>query len=120
EQMVSRHRMIRRGIPYGPALPDGVEEDDGVDRGLLFMAAMASLSRQFEFVQSQWLNDGNILNLGTDRDVITGDQDGTGKMTVQGSPPRFLWPLELLTITLGGEYLFMPGITALRWLCQGE
>jgi Dyp-type peroxidase family len=120
EQMVSRHRMIRRGIPYGPPLPDGMEDDDGVDRGLLFMAAMASLSRQFEFVQSQWLNDGNILNLGTDRDVITGDQDGTGKMTVQGSPPRFLWPLELLTVTLGGEYLFMPGITALRWLCQGD
>lgn len=119
EQMVSRHRLIRRGIPYGPPLPDGVEDDDGVDRGLLFMAAMASLTRQFEFVQSQWLNDGNILNLGTDRDVITGDQDGTGKMTVEGSPPQFLWPLELLTVTLGGEYLFMPGITALRWLCQG-
>jgi Dyp-type peroxidase family len=120
EQMVSRHRLIRRGVPYGPPLPEGVEKDDGVDRGLLFIAAMASISRQFEFVQSQWLNDGNIFNLGADQDVITGDQDGMSKMTVQGSPPSFLWPLSRLTVTRGGEYLFMPGITALTWLAQGR
>jgi Dyp-type peroxidase family len=120
EQMVSRHRLIRRGIAYGPPLPEGVRDDDGTDRGLLFIAAMASISRQFEFVQSQWLNDGNIFDLGTDRDVITGDQGVTSKMTVQGSPPRFLWPLPRLTVTRGGEYLFMPGITALEWLAQGR
>ena len=30
---VRLHRMIRRGTSYGPMLPDGVTEDDGVDRG---------------------------------------------------------------------------------------
>ena len=30
------HRMIRRGSGYGPALPEGVLEDDGADRGLMF------------------------------------------------------------------------------------
>ena len=30
---VRLHRMIRRGTSYGPMLPDGVLEDDGVDRG---------------------------------------------------------------------------------------
>ena len=30
---VRLHRMIRRGTSYGPMLPEGVLEDDGVDRG---------------------------------------------------------------------------------------
>ncbi len=34
--VVRIHRMIRRGTSYGPSLPEGVLEDDGVDRGLMF------------------------------------------------------------------------------------
>lgn len=49
-----RHRMIRRGMPYGPPLPEGVSEDDGSDRGLIFICFVASLARQFEVVQRQW------------------------------------------------------------------
>ena len=30
--LVRIHRMIRRGTAYGPLLPEGVLEDDGVDR----------------------------------------------------------------------------------------
>ena len=32
-----RHRIIRRGMPYGPPLPAEALEDDGVDRGLVFV-----------------------------------------------------------------------------------
>ncbi len=46
-----RHRMIRRGMPYGAPLPEGVHEDDGADRGLVFVCFQASISRQFEGVQ---------------------------------------------------------------------
>ncbi|MBV8529971.1 MAG: peroxidase, partial [Candidatus Eremiobacteraeota bacterium] len=49
------HRMIRRGSGYGPPLPDGVIEDDGADRGLMFAFVGANLGRQFEFVQSEWM-----------------------------------------------------------------
>jgi len=42
--------MIRRGTSYGPPLPDGLFEDDGVDRGLMFAFIGAHLGRQFEFV----------------------------------------------------------------------
>ena len=52
------HRMIRRGTAYGPTLPDGVMVEDGADRGLMFAFVGAHLGRQFEFVQSQWINDG--------------------------------------------------------------
>ena len=36
---VRLHRMIRRGTSYGPMLPEGVLEDDGQDRGIIFVFA---------------------------------------------------------------------------------
>jgi Dyp-type peroxidase family len=114
-----RHRMIRRGMPYGPALPRDVIEDDGEQRGLVFACFVGSISRQFEAVQVQWLNDGNIFHLGHDKDFMLGDPDGTGKMTVQGDPPFFLGPQRCFVTTRGGEYLFVPGITALAAIADG-
>ena len=114
-----RHRMIRRGMPYGKPLPEGVVADDGADRGLVFVSFQASISRQFEGVQVQWLNAGNIFGLGHDKDFILGDPEGTGKMTIQGSPPFFLTPQEVFVRTRGGEYLFVPGITGLAALADG-
>ena len=112
-----RHRMIRRGMPYGDPLPDGELEDDGADRGLLFVCFVASLSRQFEAVQIQWLNDGNVFHLGHDRDFLLGG-DAPGKMTVQGEPPYFVDPARPFVRTRGGEYLFVPGLRALAALAQ--
>jgi hypothetical protein len=40
-------------------------------------------------------------------------------MTIQGSKPYFLAPLQPLVTTRGGEYLFVPGITALGAIVQG-
>ena len=54
------------------------------------MSFQASISRQFEAVQIQWLNDGNIFGLGHDKDFLLGDPNGKGKMTIQGKPPFFL------------------------------
>jgi Dyp-type peroxidase family len=114
-----RHRMIRRGMPYGKLLEEQATADDGVDRGLVFVCFQASISRQFEGVQVQWLNAGNIFGLGHDADFLLGDPLGTGKMTIQGDPPFFLSPQELFVRTRGGEYLFVPGITALAALADG-
>jgi Dyp-type peroxidase family len=114
-----RHRIIRRGVPYGPPMAADVVEDDGVDRGLVFVCFNASISRQFESVQLQWLNDGNGFRLGHDSDFLLGSPLGTGKMTVQGDPPFMLGPQGPFVTTRGGEYLFMPGIAALRALAGG-
>jgi Dyp-type peroxidase family len=114
-----RHRMIRRGMPYGKALPDGAMTDDKVDRGLVFVCFQASIARQFEAVQRRWLNDGNIFGLGHDKDFLLGDPDGTGKMTIEGDPPFFLAPQEVFVKTRGGEYLFVPGMTALAAIADG-
>ena len=114
-----RHRIIRRGMPYGDPLPGGVLDDDGVDRGLVFVCFQASLDRQFETIQRQWCNDGNIFGIGADRDFLLGGPAGNGKMTIQGTPPYFLSGLLPFVQTRGGEYLFMPGLDALRALAAG-
>ena len=111
-----RHRIIRRGMPYGPPLEAGRTEDDHVDRGLIFVCFNASISRQFEGIQAQWLNDGNVFHLGHDSDFLMGDPHGTGKMTVEGDPPFFLGPQGPFVTTRGGAYLFVPGMGALRAL----
>jgi Dyp-type peroxidase family len=116
-KLVNRHRLIRRGIPYGPPLPRGAP-DDRADRGVIFMCLQASISRQFEFIQSQWLGAGNSLSLGDDQDVMLGAQDGTTprKMTIPGNPPFFLGPLSRVVTVKGGEYFFVPGINGLHFL----
>jgi Dyp-type peroxidase family len=116
-KLVNRHRLIRRGIPYGEPLPDGAH-DDGKDRGVIFMCLQASITRQFEFIQSQWLDRGNAFVLGEDQDVLVGSQDGPGphKMTVPGNPPFFVGPLERVVTVKGGEYFFVPGINGLEFI----
>ena len=77
---VRLHRMIRRGTSYGPMLPEGVLEDDGVDRGIIFVFAGAHLRRQFEFVKTQWLNDGIFIGAPAEKDPLVGPNDGSGTL----------------------------------------
>jgi Dyp-type peroxidase family len=113
------HRMIRRGTSYGPPLPDGVLDDDGVDRGLMFTFIGASLSRQFEFVQSEWINDGAFIGAGSARDPIAGSNDGHGVFDVPHRPIRKrLSGLQRFVVTRGGDYFFMPGLNGLQWLSE--
>lgn len=121
--MTTRHRIVRRGLPYGPPLPPGAP-DDGVDRGLIFVCFSVDLGRQFEFVQRQWLNDGDQLGLGPDPDPILGSATHlpTGmpaKMVVGGDPPFLVRLGAPLVVTRGGHYLFVPGMAALRALAAG-
>jgi len=114
---VNIHRMIRRGTNYGPILPEGVLEDDGADRGIVFVFMGASIGRQFEFAKSQWLNDGNAFGLDQEKDLLTGNNKGTGMYTIPKHPiRRRLHDISRFTITRGGEYCFVPGLGALRWL----
>ena len=107
------------GRPYGPPLPEGVLEDDGVDRGLVFTCFNASIARQFELIQRIWVEDGDAFGLADDKDFLIADGRGSNKMTIQGSPPFFLSPQPGFVTTRGGEYLFRPGLRALRALGAG-
>ena len=116
---VRLHRMIRRGTSYGPALPDGVLDDDGADRGIIFVFAGAHPGRQFEFVKTQWLNDGIFIGAPAEKDPLVGPNDGTGTLTIPRRPiRRRLQDLPPFVVTRGGEYCFAPGLRALRWLAE--
>ena len=113
------HRMIRRGTAYGPLLPEGVLDDDGADRGLMFAFVGAHIGRQFEFVQSEWINDGIFFGGGSDRDPIAGSNGDGGSFTLPRRPVRKrLKGIPNFVVTRGGEYCFMPGLNALRWLAD--
>jgi Dyp-type peroxidase family len=111
------HRMIRRGTAYGPPLPDGVLEDDGAERGLMFAFVGANLGRQFEFVQSEWMNDSAFFGGTSEQDPVCGAADGSGIFPIPRRPiRRVLAALPRFVVTRGGEYCFLPSLSALRWL----
>jgi Dyp-type peroxidase family len=113
------HRALRRGATYGPMLPEGELEDDGADRGIVFIFMGTDLTRQYEFIKSQWANDGNFTGLSTEKDPLVGAHDGTGTFTIPQRPiRRRLQQVPPFVITKGGEYLFLPGIRALNWLAE--
>lgn len=113
------HRMLRRGTSYGPLLPEGVLDDDGAERGLAFVFIGSRLDRQFEFVQHEWVNEGDFFGAGGDRDPIVGANEGTSGFTIPKSPiRRRVQGLPRFVVTRGGEYFFAPGLRALRWLSE--
>jgi Dyp-type peroxidase family len=127
--MSRRHRIIRRGMPYGPWLDFTPEErDDGIDRGLIFICFNADIERQFEVIQRQWCNDGNAFGLGHEQDYLlnrspAGPDDGrrpSSRTTIGGSPPFFGQAVTDFVVTRGCQYLLVPGLDALRRLVDGE
>ena len=114
---VRLHRMIRRGTSYGPILPAGVLEDDGQERGIIFVFAGSHLKRQFEFVKTQWLNDGIFIGAPQEPDPLVGRPNGLSVFTIPRRPiRRRLQDMPPFVVTRGGEYCFAPGLRALRWL----
>jgi Dyp-type peroxidase family len=116
---VRLHRMIRRGTNYGPQLADGILEDDGEERGLCFVFVGASLTRQFEFVQTQWVNDGRYISAPAEKDPLVGGSGGMCPFSIPARPiRRRLQGLPTFVTTRGGEYCFAPSLSALRWIAE--
>jgi Dyp-type peroxidase family len=116
---VRRHRLIRRGVEYGPPLKEGVLEDDGVDRGLINLFIQADIERQFEFVQREWMKGGEFIGLDpNEQDPINGVGGEGSQMVVPGAKQPFLFDLPTFVTVKGGEYLFVPGLKALQGLIE--
>jgi Dyp-type peroxidase family len=114
---VNLHHFLRRGTNYGPPLPEGAIEDDGAERGGVFLLIGAHLRQQFEFVQSQWVTDGNFISHGSEQDPLIVNNEGDGVFTIPQKPVRRrLHGLPRFVTVRGGEYCFMPGLRGLRWL----
>jgi Dyp-type peroxidase family len=93
-----RHRMLRRAIPFGVASASTIDkpDDDGVERGLLFLAYMTSIVDQFEFVTTAWANNPDFRSRGAGTDAL-----------LRRSSEEWIVPT-------GGGYYFSPSITALK------
>jgi Dyp-type peroxidase family len=116
---VRRHRLLRRGVEYGPHLADGVLEDDGVDRGLVNLFIQADIERQFEFVQKEWMKGGEFIGLDpNEQDPINGTGGAGSQLSVPGARRPFVFDLPTFVLVKGGEYLFVPGINALQGIIE--
>lgn len=135
--LVDRHRLLRRGIPYGTPierLPEKARGDapwnaeDHDERGLIFIVLNASISRQFEFVQRRWVNDGDAFHLSRERDPIAGNHVEPTHFRLSARASG-MGPEQRVTIcpdvrhfvtTRGGDYFFLPGLGAMRYLLEGS
>ena len=122
--LINRRRITRRGLPYGNFVPEGQPVSDHEDRGTVFMVLNASISRQFEFVQQQWVSYGNDSHLGNDADPVIGNHDVHKKFVIQGdetaaNPPFICSHLPNFVELRGGDYFFLPSITALGMIAMG-
>lgn len=111
-----KRRMIRRGIPYGPSLPED-SSDDQIDRGLLFLSYQASIVNSFEKVTQDWAN--TTLNPQPNgHDPIIGQSSSPGRSRFvdfkrqEGEPISLPIDVEWVHPT-GGGYFFAPSLEAI-------
>jgi deferrochelatase/peroxidase EfeB len=115
-----KHRIIRRGLPYGPPY-DPSNPEDGIERGLMGLFIGVSIKDQFEFLMSDWANKGNFApGLGDTRDPIIGNNSASGAtflIPVQGQKrPIELAGLSSFVTCRGAAYCFLPSATAIRYI----
>lgn len=116
-----RHRMLRRGPPYGLEFQEGESPYGGTvpdtqDRGLLFICYQASIERTFEFVQARWANAPNFPQTGDGQDPIAAQSD---QRPFQLPPDKHISFAPWVTTT-GGGYFFSPSFSGLRLLISPE
>jgi Dyp-type peroxidase family len=115
------HRIIRRGTTFGPPYaPSQVSEaDDDVPRGAFFLLISAKAMTTIEFLQQEWINDGDFIGANGERDPIIGRQEEGATFTIPKEPVRRrIRGIETFNVLRGGEYFFMPSISALKWLAN--
>jgi Dyp-type peroxidase family len=127
-RVANRHRLIRRGRPYGESSTPGepepnpdraISKKSAAECGLVFVALMASIRRQFEFVQTSWCNNPSFQGLIDEPDPLIGGGISVVKgagFTIQGEVPRRLRDVARFITVKGGAYFFLPSLRALRYL----
>jgi hypothetical protein len=79
----------------------------------------AHLDRQFEFVKTEWVNKGQFFGAPSEKDPLVGPNDGSGQFTIPRQPTRRrMQDLQPFVVIRGGEYCFIPGLRAMRWLAE--
>ena len=119
------HRLIRRGMPYGPTY-DPKQPYDGIERGLYGYFINSSIENQYEFVLGHWVNDsafaGAVRLNPKSKDPMIGTQDPAESIFVipqaSGGPPITVTGLTTFMTTTAAAYCFLPSITAIRFIAN--
>jgi deferrochelatase/peroxidase EfeB len=119
------HRLIRRGLPYGPAF-DPTQPYDGIERGLLGYFINSNIENQYEFVLGQWVNEsefaGAVRLHPKSKDPIVGTQDPAESIfvipQVDGAPPIKITGFSSFVTTRAAAYCFLPSVTALKFISR--
>jgi hypothetical protein len=144
EAATQTHRLLRRGLPYGPVSPSSPDAPvhDDVDRSLQFLGYQTSIENQFEFVVKNWVNppdfkepltkapDGTPINQGGGHDPILGQNGKAGENRVRTftvtipdpADPTDAAKVKAVQLTTdkdwvmptGGGYFFTPSIESLE------
>ena len=125
------HRMIRRGREYGPELtPDEAvaHGEDCGEHGLYFICLAANIMRQFEFVQNSWLMRTKFDALSEESDPVIGNREAvlgcplTNTFSIQqeSTPSARIFDVPQFVTVRGGAYFFLPSISAVRYLANGN
>jgi deferrochelatase/peroxidase EfeB len=117
------HRLVRRGLPYGPAY-DPSKPNDGLERGLLGYFINSSIENQYEFVLGHWVNDsefaGAVRLNPKSKDPMIGTQDPGESIFVipqaNGKPPIKIMGFSTFVTTKAAAYCFLPSITAIKFI----
>ncbi len=117
------HRVIRRGMPYGPTY-DPTRPYDGIERGLLGYFINSSIENQYEFVLGNWVNDsefaGAVRLNPKSRDPMIGTQDPAESIFVipraNGAPSVRIAGFSSFVTTKAAVYCFLPSITAIKFI----
>jgi deferrochelatase/peroxidase EfeB len=124
------HRILRRGREYGPKLEREAAmkgDPSGVERGLRFICLNANISRQFEFIQTSWIDNSKFDGL-DEADPLLGNRAPlwAGDSTDSFTRPRDdgllcrMRGLPRFVTVRGGGYFFMPGKDALDYLARSN
>lgn len=121
-QLNKRRRILRRGLPYGPH--NNESKNDDTEQGVAMMLMGASLFRQFEFVQQQWIQYGLDFHQGNNTCPLLGDHTHHRRHTIpadpkSGKPPYVMSKLRTFVECRGGDYFFIPSMAALRMIAMG-
>ncbi|MBB5328531.1 Dyp-type peroxidase [Tunturiibacter gelidoferens] len=117
------HRLIRRGLPYGPMF-DPSQPYDGIKRGLLGYFINSNIENQYEFVLGEWVNKaefaGSVRLNPKSKDPMVGTQDPEESIFVipqkNGLPPIKVTGLSTFVSTKAAAYCFLPSVTALKFI----
>ena len=118
------HRIMRRGIPFGPEVGPGEASGKTThnSRGLMFVCYQTSIEDQFEFILKNWVNNPSFAIPAAGFDPILGQAEGANRGrtftgaandSISGRPPSVTLDADFIRPT-GGGYFFMPSIPAIH------